>query len=426
MIKLKKELTLTDLVFYGVGVIIGAGIYVLIGPAAGMAGNTVWLSFLIAAVVAAFTGLSYAELSSMYTRDAAEYTYVKRAFGDSTAGFVTGWMIFFATVIASSVVALGFGKYLNAITGFDPILSAAGLIVVFSTVNCIGAKTSSRTNMVLTAVTVLGLMIIIAIGLGHFGTVDYFYSPTGMAGTAGAATLIFFAYLGFNQIVNVGEEVRDAKKNVPRAIIISIVLTTIVYMLVAISAVSAVPWQELGQSSTPLALVASSAFGSSTDLVLSVIALFATASSAIIFMLAASRMIFGMAELRAMPHILAKIGRRRTPYVAVIVTGIVSLFFVLTSGMNDIALLVDFSAFAIFAAVNLSAFVLRFKEPGTKRHFKIPINIGKAPVIPLLGFAASVIMMLQFEFQIWWSAIAIMVLGYLFCKYAESNGRISS
>jgi APA family basic amino acid/polyamine antiporter len=417
---LKKELTLTDLVFYGIGVIIGAGIYVLIGPASGMAGNTVWLSFVIAAVVAAFTGLSYAELSSMYTRDAAEYTYVKRVVG-KTAGFVTGWMIFFATLIASSVVALGFGKYFYAITGIDALLSAAVLIVFFTLVNYIGAKTSSRVNIILTALTIIGLMIIIAVGLRHFGSVDYFYSPGGMTGTVGAATLVFFAYLGFNQIVNVGEEVKDAKKNIPKAIIISITVTTAIYVLVALAAVSAVPWQSLSQSSTPLALVAASAFGNSTDLILSVIALFATASSALIFMLAASRMIFGMAELRAMPAPLARLDKRGTPYAAVIVTGLLALFFVLAAGMNDIALLVNFSAFAIFAAVNLSAFVLRFSEPGTKRHFRVPLSIGRAPVIPLLGFLVSVYMMLQFDMAVIWNGIIIAVLGYLFCKYAEAG-----
>ena len=116
MTKLKRDLKLIDLVFYGMGIIFGAGIYVLVGHVASFSGNGVWLSFIIAAVIASFTGLSYAELSSMYPKDAAEYTYVKKAFRNTTAGFIIGWLTFFTMTIAAAVVSLGFGQYLQGDT----------------------------------------------------------------------------------------------------------------------------------------------------------------------------------------------------------------------------------------------------------------------------------------------------------------------
>src|SRR3989344_1876525 len=417
---LRKVLGLRDLVFYGLGVIFGAGIYVLIGDAAGMAGNTVWMSFVIAAVVATFTGLSYAELSSMYPRDAAEYTYVKKAFRAKSAGFVAGWLTTATVILAASVVSLGFGKYLNALTGINPIIAAAGLILLFSFINYLGIRASSRINIVLTSITVLGLLLIIAIGVPNWGSIDYFNSPTGIAGTVGAATLIFFAYLGFDEIVNVSEEAKGARKNVPKAIVISIIISTVVYILVAVSAISTVPWHALGESNTPLALVAQTALGGSTNFLLSIFALFATASTTLIFMLAGSRMLFGMAEVHAMPSVLKKLGRHQTPYAAIAIIGAMALLAI-SANMADIALLVDFGAFAIFAMINLSAFALRFSEPDAKREFRTPLSIGRAPILPLLGFLVSCYMLTQFSTQIAWASVAIMIAGYMFYKFCEAG-----
>ncbi len=420
--KLKRDLTLADLVFYGVGIILGAGIYVLIGHSAGIAGNGVWMSFIIAAVVASFTGLSYAELSSMYPKDAAEFTYVKTAFKDTTAGFIMGWLTFFTTVIACAVVALGFGNYFSSLTGLGVVASAAMIIIVFSIINYIGIKVSARLNIILTSITLLGMLIVILIGIPHLGTIDYFETPTGIVGIIGAATLVFFAYLGFDEIVNVSEEVKNARKIVPRAIIISIIITTAIYILVAISAVSVVPWQQLGESSTPLALVAATGLGPSAEYILSVFALFATASTILIFIVAGSRMLYGMAAAKVLPKVLIRLHRKRnTPYISIIVIAAVALTFVVMGDLKDIAFLVDFSAFLIFAMMNLSCFVLRLTQPKTERLFKVPGNIGKIPVLPLVGFLVSTYMLLQFEIQTAWYAVLVIVVGYIFAKYMESE-----
>ncbi len=421
MSKLKRELTLFDLVFYGVGIILGAGIYVLIGHATAEAGNSVWISFVIAAVIASFTGLSYAELSSMYPRDAAEYTFVKIAFKDTTTGFVIGWLTFFMTIVAASVVSLGFGQYLHSLTGINGAIGAAALIAVFAVTNYMGIKASSRLNIILTSVTVFGLLVIIAIGLPSLGSVDYFSTPNGFVGIFGAAAIIFFAYLGFDEIVNVSEEAKQAKKNVPKAIIISVIITTAIYILVSLSAISVVPWQELGASSTPLALVASSSIGPLAGVVLSVIALFATASTVLILMIAASRMVFGMAEYSVMPKALLKLSKHSTPHVSIMLITAISLVFVFFTEINSIVLLVDFSAFFVFAVINLSAMILRFTRPKEKRVFKVPVNIGPLPVLPTLGFLTSSYMLLQFDLSLIWYGIMVMIAGYMFHKFYEGN-----
>ncbi|KHO48418.1 MAG: amino acid permease [archaeon GW2011_AR5] len=424
MVNLKRDLTLFDLIFYGVGIILGAGIYVLVGHAAAEAGNAVWMSFVIAAVIASFTGLSYAELSSMYPKDAAEYTFVKTAFKDTTVGFVVGWLTFVMTIIAGAAVSLGFGQYLNSLTGVGTVTGAAGLIILFAILNYTGIKISSRINIVLTSLTVLGLLIIIAIGLPHIGSVDYFETPTGFVGIFGAAAIVFFAYLGFDEIVNVSEEAKSARKNVPKAIVISVVITTVIYILVALSAVSVVPWQQLGQSGTPMALVAEQGVGAFGGMMLGIFALFATASTVLILMIAASRMLFGMAEDKAMPKALLKVGKRKTPYVCILLITAVSLVFVMYTGIKDIALLVDFSAFFVFAMINLSALILRFTQPNMKRQFKVPLNIGRVPLLPLLGFLISSYMIFNFAISLIWYGIMVMVAGYVFYKFQESeNGK---
>lgn len=421
MATLKKELSLIDLVFYAIGIILGAGIYVLIGPATAEAGNSTWISFLVAAIIASFTGLSYAELSSMYPRDAAEYTYVKKAFKDTTAGFVIGWLTFFMAVIAGSVIAIGFGQYLHNITGLSSTLGAISLLLFFAAVNYLGIKITSRLNIILTLLAVLGLLMIIAIGLPHFGSVNYFEMPNGYVGIFGAAAIIFFAYLGFDEIVNVSEEAKNARKNVPKAILISITVTTVLYVLVSVSAVSTVPWNQIGASGTPLAMVAQGGLGAYAGIILSIFALFATAGTSLVLMITASRMLFGMAEDHAMPNALVKLSKRKTPYVCIAIITVLASGFVFFSEIKSVALLVNFSAFLVFAIINLAVILLRFDSPKEKRPFKTPINIGKLPVLPVLGLLISSYMLLQFTLNVAWIIAIIMILGYIFYKFLQAD-----
>src|SRR3972149_9798419 len=235
-VELKRQLGLLEITLSGVGIILGAGIYALLGKATGLAGNAVWLSFAFAAFVAIFTGLSYAELSSMFPKASAEHQYTKSAFNKKPA-FIIGWLIIFSGIIGASTVALGFGGYFSALFKVPVLTSAFVLIVILSLLLFYGIKESAWFAIISTLIETAGLIIIIFIGLPYLGKVDYFEMPQGLAGVFEASALVFFAYTGFESIVKLSEETKDPEKTIPRGLMLSVLISVILYIMVAISAV---------------------------------------------------------------------------------------------------------------------------------------------------------------------------------------------
>ncbi len=396
---LKRDVGLFEAVVYGVGIIVGAGIYSLIGEAAATAGNALWLAFLIAAFTSAFTALSYAELGSMFPRSGAEYFYIRNAFNSDALAFITGWLIILVEVIAGATVALGFGGYAEALLGVDRVITAMLLLGLLAVVNYTGIKQSVRLNLLLTVISVLGLMMVVLGGFERLGSVNYFEMGSGFMGVLTAATVVFFAYLGFEDLANLAEEMKHPERNLPRAILLALSATTLLYVLVSAVAVSVVPWQEFAESTAPLAVVAESA--GIPGKIISVIALSATASTVLIFQIASSRMLYGVARAGALPDILGSVHPvRGTPHVAVCTATLLSMGFVLTGEIRLVALLTDFCAFVIFALVNLSAIVLRLRRPELKRPFRAPLDLKGIPVTSVLGLLSCAGMLLTFEAEI--------------------------
>ncbi|MFH1682906.1 MAG: amino acid permease [Candidatus Woesearchaeota archaeon] len=414
-IGLKKELGLFTTTVYGVGIILGAGIYVLVGKAAGVAGNSVWISFLIAALVAAFTGLSYAELSSMFSRDSGEYYYALKSFGRRIA-FVIGYLVIATGVIAAAAVALGFSGYFSSLLNLNHIVYITlGVILLFSIVNFIGIKQSAWLNIFFTVIETGGLLAIIAFGLKYIGKVNYLESVDGASGVLSAAALIFFAFIGFESIVKLSEETKNAKKIIPKALILSIIITTVIYVLVALSAISILGWEQLAASKAPLADVAAAVWGSNAFLVLAIIALFSTANTVLIILIATSRLVYGMSESKCLPSFLSKVHpQTRTPYFAVIAVMIMAMLFGLLGDISFVAGATDFAVFLTFAAVNLSVIVLRYTKPKLKRDFKIPLNIGRLPLLPVLGALTSLFMIFHLEWNVILLGLGITALGFVF------------
>ncbi|MCK4335424.1 MAG: amino acid permease, partial [Candidatus Aenigmarchaeota archaeon] len=313
--KLEREIGLWQAVLAGIGIILGAGIYVLIGKASALAGNAVWLSFLLSALVAVFTGLSYAELSSIFPKAGAEYVYTKHAFGRRIA-FIIGWLLVISGFVFSATVSFGFAGYFESLFGFPYLLSAVVLIILLSIIIFYGMKESIWFAVIFTLIEVSGLIIIIFMGLPYLGSVNYFEFPS-FAGIFQAAALIFFAYIGFEQITRLSEETKKPDVNIPRALLLAIAITTVLYILVALSAVSILDWHSLGQSSAPLADVASQALGPNAFALLSVIALFATANTVLLILLATSRIMYGIGKSFSPGNLFARIhSKRHTPWVA--------------------------------------------------------------------------------------------------------------
>ena len=417
MSELKRHMGLFHLTMYGVGLTLGAGIYVLIGEAAGFAGNSMWISFLLGSIVAIFAGLSYSELTALFPKAAAEYTFVKNAFKNNFFAFIIGWLTAITSMIVAATVALGFAGYFTQFIELPITVIAIILIGILSLVNFIGIKESSWANTVFAIITAGGLMLIIFLGFSTepVESINYVETPNGMTGIILAFVLIFFAFIGFEDMANVAEEVRKPHKTIPRAIILSIIITGVIYILVSMSIVRILNWEELALSSAPLADAAHNILGVNGGLTLSAVALFATASTVLITLVAGARILYGMAKSNSLPQFLGKVhSKTKTPWIAVIGILITSVGFAF---VGDIVIIANITVFAVvitFAVINLAVIVLRYTESELKRPFRVPINIGKFPILPLFGFGTTVYMAIQFETEILLVGLAIIAIGTIF------------
>lgn len=429
MTELRRQLGLFHTTMYGVGLILGAGIYALIGDAAGEAGNSLWLSFVLGAFAAIFTGLSYAELSAMYPRAAAEYIFVKNAFKNNFVAFIVGWLTLFVAIISASAIALGFGGYFTTISGVPIVVAAVMAVIGLSFLNFYGIRESSSINIVFTIVEAAGLALVIWLGLVVFGDVEvnYFEMPFGFSGVFAAFTLVFFAYVGFENIANIAEEIKNPRKVLPRAIILAISITAVIYILVSLSAVRILSWQELDASVAPLADVIKKALGQQWHIVILFIALFATTNTVLIMLVSGSRILYGIARDRSLPPILGAIHqKRRTPWLAVIIIGALSCVFIFAGEISTVANISVFGIIMVFILVNFSLIWLRLKEPNAERPFKVPLNVKWFPILPALGIITPILGVIQFDLYIILMGLGVVVSGVVFyLGYHKINSKKS-
>jgi APA family basic amino acid/polyamine antiporter len=416
--KLKRRVSLFALTIYGVGNVLGAGIYALIGEVVGKTGNISWLAFVLASITGALTGLSYAELSAMYPKSAAEFVYTEEAFKKRSLSFILGWIIIFSGILSAATVALAFGGYLSDLIGISSIvfniLFAIILVLGLSMVNFIGIKTSTRTNIIFTLIEASGLIIIIILSFFGQQEPNYFSLPSGSSFVVifSAVALIFFAYIGFEDIANIAEEVKEPHKNVPKAIIYSIIITTILYCFTAIAVVKILPFNQIGLYEAPLKDVASEILGPGGGVIMSSIALFATANTVLIMLIVTSRMMYGMARDKALPESLSRISPKyRTPIIAVLLTAgftLIPIFF------GDISLIAHATVFGVlinFFLVNISLIALRRKKPDLERPFELKPSYKGVPIIALLGSIICIALLFTFDWLIILIQVIIVLIG---------------
>lgn len=412
MPKLKKELGLLSTTLYGIGVILGAGIYALIGVGAGLAGNMLWLAFLISSIIAIFSGLSYAELVSMFPKDAAEYTYTKKAFNKELFSFIIGWILAIGTVIAATTVALGFGGYFSNLFGIESKLAAVGLLALMTFLNYAGIRESARFNNFSSLLEAGGLLLVVAAVFlisQPQADVNLLQLPvSGFQGVIAAISVIFFAYIGFENIANLAEEVKDSRHIIPKALVLSLIISTVLYILVSIAAVSQVDPQQLAASEAPLTLVVSNALGDYSAL-LSIIALFATGNTVLIFLIVASRILYGMSHEGSLPGFFSKIGDRGTPFYSVFIVGTAATLIAFTTDIKTVAQLADLGVFIAYLAVNASLIALAGTHIGERR-FKSP-RLFNLPILALLGALSSIFMLYHFRLELWAMEAVVIVAG---------------
>lgn len=242
------------------------------------------------------------------------------------------------------------------------------------------------------------------------GSFDYLSSPTGIPGIFAATSIIYFAFIGFENLVNFSEEVKNPKKTIPLALLLSLAISSIIYMLVSIAAVGIMGWESLSLSSAPLAEAAEKVIPNGS-LALSFIALFATSNTVLILLIVGSRLLYGLSSNRQLPQSFSKIGKRGTPSLSVVTVALFSGLVLLYGGIKDLAHLTDLGIFLVYLMVNLSLIVLRYREPNAARPFRAPLNVGNFPIPALLGIFLNVGMLYFFDLKTFMMEIALILVG---------------
>ncbi|HYE76817.1 MAG TPA: APC family permease, partial [bacterium] len=342
------------------------------------------------------TGFSYAELAAAIPRAGAEYVYLARALPRRRwAGFLTGFLTIVSGITTVATVSLAFGGYATLFVDLPVMASAAILILVCTLLNIGGIRESSWVNIVLTSIEVLGLLLVITLGVQAEFPPEGFLEVT--PAVLGGAAIIFFVYTGFEDLANLSEEAREPGRDLPRALFICLAITTVLYVLVALSALALVPADQLAASDSPLALAAGQV-SPRYAAALGYIALVSTANTGLIAAIATSRMIYGMAKGGEFPPALARtLPVRQTPWMAALVVFVGGALFLPLGTVAAVASVSSFAALLAFVAVNLAAILLRYSEPGLERPFRIPWTIRRVPVPSALGILATLALVIQFD-----------------------------
>jgi len=411
---LKRSLNLPQLAFYGVGTIIGAGIYSIIGAAAGQAGSYLWVSFLLAGGAAFLTVLSYAELASALPKAGGEYQFIKFAFKQwPMLAFMAGILIAMNAAATSATVSIAFAGYLNVFFDVPGIAVSFALLTVCTALNIFGIRESTWVGIGLICIEVGGLLVMIACGAigGTAENLSLETKPFNAAGVFSATALIFFVYLGFEDIVNLSEETHAPKRNVPRALLISVIVTSAIYLLVALSVAALVPPETLADSKSPLEAAAATV-SPLAGKVLAVTALFATASTALISLISISRLLFGMARDGDMPKPLARLlPKRKTPWIAALTLFALACALLPLGRVEIVASISAFGILLVFIAVQVVVIRLRYSKPDMARGFRVPLAIGRCPVTPVIGIAVCAALLTQFEGIVYVVGFATIAAG---------------
>ena len=402
------------LLFFIVGDILGGGIYALVGEVGGETGGAIWIAFTLALVMAAFTAGSYSELVSKYPRAGGAGLYVHRAFGNPFFSFMVAFAVAMSGITSAATLARGFGgDYLNVFIDVDVVLAALALIVLIALVNFRGIAESVKLNVGFTLVEVGGLLLIILIAAiavfqGDADTSRPFEIKEGSSligvALAGAA-LAFYALIGFEDSVNISEEVKDPTRVYPKVIFGGLAIAGVIYLLVTIGASAVVPTPDLANSSGPLLeVVEQGPLGIDTK-VFSAIGLLALSNGALINMIMASRLMYGMSREGVLPKPFAMVhAERRTPLVAIIFTSLVAAALILEANLEALARTTVALLLIVFTIVNATVLWLR-RDPVDHDHFQVP------SVIPVLGVGISIALMTQVRGEDWVRAGILLAVG---------------
>jgi len=387
-VTLKRDISLYLLIFYGLGNILGAGIYVLVGKIAGISGIYTPISFIIACIVVLFTALSYSELSARFPYSAGEALYAKHAFNSKYISIFIGIIIALSGILSSATIIHGFNGYISNFFDLPATLTAILLLIVLTIIAILGIGKSVKFATILTLVEIFGLLIIIFIGVENieFRNVEIkeFIPPFEISiwyTISLGAFLAFYAFIGFEDMVNVAEEVKEPAKTMPKAIIITLIVSTTLYMLVATISILAIPPEILSKSDAPLADVYRT-LTNKEPVILSVIGIFAVINGALIQIIMVSRLLYGMGMNKWIPSVFTKVNEKtRTPIFATVFASVVILIFTLWLPIVTLASLTSFFIFIVFTLMNLALIKIKLKSPTPEGVINIPLFVPTLGII---------------------------------------------
>ncbi len=424
---LKRELSGFDLMVFGVGVIVGAGIFVLTGQAAATeAGPAITLSFVVAAIVCALAGLCYAEFASMVPVAGSAYTFSYVTLGEILA-FAIGWDLVLEFTLGAATVAVGWAGYINSLLdqlfgftlpasitsppgdGGTVNLFAVVLVAAMTAVLARGIKLSSRLNIWITVVTIVALLVVIVAGAVQVDTDNWSpYFPFGVVGgVLGGAALVFFAFIGFDVVATAAEETKEPQRDMPRGILGSLGITTVLYVAVAAVITGIVGLATLN-SDAPVADAFAALDQSFVVAVVFVGAIVATTNTTLILMLGQTRVAFAMARDGLLPRALAHThSRHRTPQRLTLITGAVVAVLAAFVPLEVLAELVNIGTLFAFILVSASVLFLRRRDPDRPRPFRAPL----VPILPLLAIAGCVALIVSLDATTIYRFLVWMVIG---------------
>jgi basic amino acid/polyamine antiporter, APA family len=404
------------LTFFVIGDVLGAGIYALVGEVGGKVGGAIWASFLLAIALAVFTAFAYAELVTKYPKAAGAALYVNRAFRRPFFTFIVAFGVMCSGLASAATISRAFGgDYLSAFVSWPTLAVGLAFIAVISLINFRGIRESIRFNFTLTIIEITGLMLVVVIGVAALGdgfgepgrALEFKEGSSVFLAILSGAGLAFFALLGFEDSVNLAEEAKRPRIDYPWALFGGLLFAGTVYLVVTVIASMVVPTGQLVASDGPLLEVTSVGPLAVPDRVFSAIALFALANGALINLIMASRLLYGMAREGIVPPVFGKVHPgRRTPWVAIVFTAAVAGGLVATGDLGELADTTVLLLLMVFAVVNVSVLVLR-REVVSADHFRAPT------VMPVIGLLVSLALLTTKEPSTFARAGVLLLIGCL-------------
>ncbi|MEJ3405624.1 APC family permease [Rathayibacter sp. YIM 133350] len=411
--RLRRSITGPLLFLFVLGDVLGAGIYALMGVLSKQVGGALWLPLLLALVMALFTASSYAELVTKYPKAGGSSVYADRAFKRPVISFLVGFCMLSAGVVSAAGLSLAFaGDYLATFLDVPAVPAALVFLAVVAALNARGIRESMASNVVMTIIELSGLLIVIVAGAVVLGSgsgeparvLEFRDGVSPWAAVLGATIIAFYSFVGFETSANVAEELRTPR-NYPKALFGALAVAGAVYVLVALASSITLSPGQLGKSSGPLLAVVSASGIGVPEWLFSVIALIAVANGALLTMIMASRMTYGMAEQGLLPRVFGRVlPNRRTPWVAIVATTLIAMALTLLGDLSILAETVVFLLLFVFGSTNIAVLVLR-RDKVDHPHFRA------WTVLPILGVASCVLLLTQQQPKVWLFGAIVLVVG---------------